>query len=197
MYDLVWNVSLSDIFVAYELSLFRFVGRARRERKSWEKNSRVKSWDFRRPFFPRGFRSRHARPTKRKRDNSYSNMFVDTKTYFSAHAFRANIGFVLRRTDDLHLFKISSLIRSCWSAPLLFLGLGALLLLYTYWFIWRIMRNLVNGAWTPKTKTTTRGARGFPKQKREVITSLTWAHEPPILRSAPKYLPHPTLLQQA
>jgi len=51
--------------------------------------------------------------------------------------------------DHLHLFTTSILIRSCWSAPLLFLGLRALFVLYIYWFVWRITRTLVNGAWSP------------------------------------------------
>ena len=59
---------------------------------------------------------------------------------------------LIKIADDLHLFKTSILIRSCWSAPLLFLELGALFVLYTYWFVWRIMRTLVNGAWSPYNK---------------------------------------------
>ena len=53
-----------------------------------------------------------------------------------------------------HLFKTSILIRFCLSAPLLFLGLGTLFVLYTYCFVWRIMKSLVNGAWSPESFVT-------------------------------------------
>ena len=46
----------------------------------------------------------------------------------------------------MHPFTTSILIRSCQSAPLLLLGLGALFVLSTYCFVWPITKTLVNGA---------------------------------------------------
>ena len=40
---------------------------------------------------------------------------------------------------NLHFFKASILIRPCSSAPLLFLGLGALLKLLTYRLVWSLL----------------------------------------------------------
>ena len=51
--------------------------------------------------------------------------------------------------DGMHLFRTSILIRSCWSAPLLLLGKGALYVLFTHCLVWPIIKTLVNGACSP------------------------------------------------
>ena len=48
--------------------------------------------------------------------------------------------------DGVHLFTTSILICSCYTAPLLLLGLGALFVLFIYCLVWPVIKTLVNGA---------------------------------------------------
>ena len=88
--------------------------------------------------------------------------------------------FPLVQTDDLYLIKTSIWVHSCLSVPLLFLGLGALFVVYTYCLVWPIMKTLVNGAGRPCSNQSRFGFKSKHQNQRIINTNTNYLSTLPL-----------------